>query len=364
VGLWRLRRGDCCDRRRAGLLASPLAASIQDLHMFELHFPPPHQADEHMVSVRSIIAEILDVQQLRGNRAANQAVLDKIGLNVRQERDEDYCREAIDYHLGILYAYVRDPERAAYHFERSGTYPSSGAFRPFPDHLRESIELRRQQDLARERGIPSLLVTAMARSGSASLVQTLATTLDVPIMRISSHRQIVPRWLNCFARGGAILHDHFGALPYNMQTLRENGVRLLFVRARDPRAAAASAVGLSNRKFGPPEDIDYENQVIQLCERNFIPWIADWIAAQSDFKIHWLLEPASATPKMAHEVLAALAPEYPVLEQYLNMDVAEVTANFITGDKDAWRERITPRGQECLWEAMPVAVRELLELRR
>ncbi len=178
--------------------------------MFELHFPPPHRADEHMVSVRRIIAEILDVQQLRGNRAANQAVVDKIGLDVMQERDEDYCREAIDYHLGILYAYIRDPEKAADHFARSGTYPSSGGFRPFPDHQRDSFELRRRQDLARERGIPSLFIVAMARSGSASLVQTLATTLGVPIMRISSHLHIVPRWLQCFARGGAILHDHFG----------------------------------------------------------------------------------------------------------------------------------------------------------
>jgi hypothetical protein len=332
--------------------------------MFELHFPPPHRADENMVSVRRIIAEILDVQQLRGNRAANQAVIDKIGLDVMQERDEDYCGEAIDYHLGILYAYVRDPEKAAYHFDRSGTYPSSGGFRPFPDHQRESFELRRRQDLARERAIPSLLIAAMARSGSASLVQTLATTLDVPIMRISSHRHIVPRWLECFCRGGVILHDHFGALPYNVKTLREKAVRRIFVRARDPRAAAASAVGLSNRKFGPPQDIDYESQVIRLAEQSFIPWVADWIAAQSDFEVHWLLEPSNATPKMARDVLAALAPEYPVLERYLSTDVAEVTANFITGDKDAWRKQISAGGQERLWDAMPVAVRELLELRR
>jgi hypothetical protein len=332
--------------------------------MFELHYPPPHRADENMVSVRRIIAEILDVQQLRGNRAANQAVIDKIGLDVMQERDEDYCGEAIDYHLGILYAYVRDPEKAAYHFDRSGTYPSSGGFRPFPDHQRESFELRRRQDLARERAIPSLLIAAMARSGSASLVQTLATTLDVPIMRISSHRHIVPRWLECFCRGGVILHDHFGALPYNVKTLREKAVRRIFVRARDPRAAAASAVGLSNRKFGPPQDIDYESQVIRLAEQSFIPWVADWIAAQSDFEVHWLLEPSNATPKMARDVLAALAPEYPVLERYLSTDVAEVTANFITGDKDAWRKQISAGGQERLWDAMPVAVRELLELRR
>jgi hypothetical protein len=59
-----------------------------------------------------------------------------------------------------------------------------------------------------------------------------------------------------------------------------------------------------------------------------------------------------------------VAPEYPTLEQYLSTDVAEVTANFITGDKDAWREQISPRGQDRLWDAMAVTVRDLPELRR
>jgi hypothetical protein len=332
--------------------------------MFELHFPPPHRADEHMVTVRRIIAEILEVQQRSGNRAANQAVVDKIGLDVMQERDEDYCREALDYHLGILYAYVRDPETAAYHFARSGTYPSAGGELPFPDHQRDSLELLRHQNLAKQRGMPSIFIVTMARSGSASLVQTLATTLDVPFMRISSHRQIVPRWLNSFSSGGAILHDHFGALPYNLKTLRENGVRQIFVRVRDPRAAAASAVGLSNQKFGGPDDIDYESQMIQTCEQFLIPWVAGWMAAQSDFEIHWLLEPSSAIPKMAREVLVTLAPQYPALEQYLSTGIAEVTANLVTGDEDAWRKQISSRDQDRLWDAVPLAIRELLGLRR
>ena len=64
-------------------------------------------------------------------------------------------------------------------------------------------------------------------------------------------------------------------LPVNTRTVTVNPLT----------APGLSAVGLSNRKFGPPEDIDYESQVIRLCEQNFMPWIADWIAAQSDFKI-------------------------------------------------------------------------------
>jgi hypothetical protein len=356
--MWRLRRGGW-----SNLCRCRCAASIQELAMFELHFPPPHRADEHMVTVRRIIAEILEVQQRGGNRAANQTVIDKIGLDVRQERDEDYCREALDYHLGILYAYVRDPETAAYHFARSGTYPSGGGELPFPDHQRDSLNLQQQQNLAKQRGMPSIFIVTMARSGSASLVQTLATALDVPVMRISSHRQIVPRWLNSFSSGGAILHDHFGALPYNLKTLRENGVRQIFVRVRDPRAAAASAVGLSNRKFGSPDDIDYQSQMTQICEQ-LIPWIAGWMAAQTDFEIHWLPDPPSATAKMARQVLVTLAPQYPALEQYLSADIVEVTANLVTGDDDAWRKQISPRDQDRIWNAMPVAMRELLALSR
>ena len=138
--------------------------------------------------------------------------------------------------------------------------------------------------------------------------------------------------------------------------MREDGVRQIFVRVRAQRAAADSAVGLSNRKFGSPDDIDYESQVIQTCEQFLVPWIAGWLAAQADFEIRWLLDPPSAIAKMAREVLVALAPQFPAFEQYLSMNIAEVTANLVTGDEDAWRKQISPRDQDRLWNAMPVAV--------
>jgi hypothetical protein len=356
----------------ADLQASLLRTSIQEPSMLELRYPPAHQIDEqHLVAVRQVIAEVLEAKEQRGNRAGNQAIIDKIGLDARLVHDEDFWGEALDYHLGLLYAHIGEPEKAAEHFERSQTHPGHGGNQVFDGHLRESVEYRRRQELARQRGMPSPVIAAMPRSASASLTQTLATILDAPLMRASCGRfpnfYLVPRWLNSFFRGGAVLHDHFGAVPYNLRTLRDVGVRRVFVRVRDPRPAAASAISLSNRKFGTSDNIDHERQVIRLCEQAFIPWVADWLAAAADpatgVKIHWLAQPSHAIPEMARDVLTALAPDYPALEPYLRADVAEVRANFVSGDAEAWREGISKAGQEQLWAATPESVKEFLALR-
>jgi hypothetical protein len=341
--------------------------------MFELRFPPPHLVDDrHLADVRQVIAEVLETQRQRGNRAGNQTIIDRIGLEARFVQGEGYWGEALDYHLGLLYAHVDDAEKAAYHFERSGTYPAHGGNQLFSDHQRTSLELSRLQNLAKQRGIPSPVIASMPRSASASLTQTLSAMLGAPLMRVSCGRfptfHIVPRWLNCFSPGGALLHDHFGAVPFNLRTLREGGVRRVFVRARDPRPAAASSVILFNRRFGTPEDIDFETQVIEQCEQAFIPWVMGWIAAAStpttDLKIHWLTQPSNAIAEMARDVLTVLAPEYPALEQYLNADVAEVTANFVTGDEEAWRKGLSQAGQARLWDAIPQNVKEILALQQ
>jgi hypothetical protein len=339
--------------------------------MLELRFPPPHLTDDrYRADVRQIIAEVLETQRQRGNRAGNQAIIDKIGLEARFVQGEGYWGEALDYHLGLLYAHIGEPEKAAYHFDRSGTLPSDGGDLVFSEHQRASLELRRLQDLAKQRGIPSFLIASMPRSASASLTQTLAAKLDAPLMRVSCGQipsyYLVPRWLNCFSPGGAVLHDHFGAVPFNLKTLRDGGYRKVFIRVRDPRPAAASMANLLNRRYGTPGHIDYESQVIWLCEQYFIPWIADWLTAAGDagtgLQIHWLAQPSRAIAAMARDVLTVLAPEYPALERYLGADVAEVRANYATADEEAWRKDISKSAQERLWQAVPPNVKDFLGL--
>jgi len=338
--------------------------------MLEFHYPPTHRLDDqHFAAVRKIIADVLESQRRLGYRAGNQVIIDKIGLDAQFVQDEGYWREALDYHLGLLYAHVGEPEKAAYHFERSETHPSTGGNQVFSDHQRESLELRRGQERARERGIPSLVIAAMPRSASASLTQTLATMLDAPRMRVSCGSfpkfYVIPRWLNSFSPGGAVLHDHFGATSFNLKALREGRVPEVFVRIRDPRPAAASAVNLSNQIYGVPDDIDHESQVIQFCEQSFIPWATDWLAAPdtaTGLKIHWLVQPSNAIPDMVRQVLTTLLPEHPVLAQYLGADVDEVRANFVTGNNDAWRKVVSKAGQERLWNAIPQNVKDFLGL--
>ena len=341
--------------------------------MFALRLAPPHAIDdEHLARVRGTIAKALETRELRGNRAGNQAIIDELGVAVRLERDEGYCAEALDYHLGLLYAHLGDPEKAADHFNRSRTHPGTGGNQLFSDHQYESLALRQHQEQAKERSIPSILIASMPRSASASLVQTIAGVLDIPAMRASCGRfpdfLLVPRWFGSASSGGAVLHDHFGPIPHNIKLLQDEGIHELFVRVRDPRAAACSAVNLDRRAYDDDHPTDLENLITDRYRTAFIPWIEGWINVaadpEADLQIEWLRyggsrEEIGAT---AQEVIARLATQQPELKPYAAGQIVPVAANFVIGNDEGWRRQISQRGQDQLWEATPNAVRELLAL--
>lgn len=341
--------------------------------MLEFRFPPPHLRDEeHFDAIRRVMAEVLDLQRTGGNRAANQAIVDRIGLDCSFVHDEAYHGDALNYHLGLLAAHVGEPQLTAEYIERSGTLPATGANRIFSDHQHESLDLYRRQQLARQRGMPSIVIASMRRAASASLTQTLAALLDAPIMRVSLGRSflLVPRWLNAFTPGGAVLHDHFGAIPFNLATLHACGVRQVFVRARDPRPAAFSAARMVERRFGSFDPARLEDHVVDLYGEFFIPWLSGWLAAASDpagqLRVHWLLqEPVQpGVTETVRQLLESHVADYPALAPYVAAPIAEVSANFVTGNDEAWRAQIGSRGQDRLWEATPEPVRALFQLRR
>ena len=342
--------------------------------MFALCLAQPQGADNtHAEHVRQTIARALDVRDQFGNRAGNQAIIDAIGLIVRYQRDEAYCEEALDYHLGLLYAYLGDADAAANHFERSGTHPGTGGNQLFPDHQSESLALRRHQERAKERSIPSVLIASMPRSASASLSRTIAATLDVPIMRASCGRFpnfiLVPRWFDSASSGGAVLHDHFGASPCNLKVLRGGGVDKLFVRIRDPRAAVCSSVNLDRQVYGDEAVPGWEALIIDRYQADFVTWLQGWIAVandpEADLHIEWLRYGArdEEIADTAQRVLTGLAARHPALEPYAAADVAWVKANLVVGNDEHWRGQISPEGQARLWEATPEPIRDLLELR-
>ena len=309
------------------------------------------------------------VRNIKGNRVANEVLLDAIGLTLRPELDNDYYREALDYHLGLLYAHLGQPERAAEHFELSGTLPHAGGNPIFSEQQTEAAAIRQHQMVAIGRGIPLIMIASMPRSASASLTQTIAATLDIPILRVSSgnfpHYFIVPRWLNHAASGGAVTHDHSAASAYNLAALIKGGIQHVFVLVRDPRAAAASAAVLYKPSLSRLGRESLARRMVRDVLYSYLPWLNEWVAASVDqsspLKIHWIhSDKARADMDAAvRDIVSILAPQHPALEKHLGQKAVEVTANFNAGDDDAWRKVVDASDQAQMWDAMTEETRAL-----
>lgn len=342
--------------------------------MLGFRLPSSYEDDDTALSrVHDAIAAATNARNHAGNRAANQVVIDALGVLVRPERDEAYCQEALDYHLGLLYAFIGSSERAAQHIERSGTHPGGGGNLLFPDHQQQSLEFRRRQEEAKHRGVPSIIIASMPRSGSASLTQTLSSVLDAPIMRASAgpfpHYILIPRWLWSAASGGAILHDHFEASPFNLGLLRDmRNFEAVFIRVRDPRAAVCSSVALEELTIGNPGGAAFEERVLRSYTSSFIPWLEGWLAAAdaaNPFEIVWLRQPTddAGIASAARTILERFGDLCREAQQQLDLSGhSRVRANIVTGRKDAWRESLSQTTQRRLWATTPDSVRNLLAL--
>ena len=81
----------------------------------------------------------------RGNRRALELLLNVIGTTPNPNRDEDYFGEALDYHLGHLYAHLYEFDKAATHLNRSNTHPHSGGDLLFSEQSAEALALHAKQ---------------------------------------------------------------------------------------------------------------------------------------------------------------------------------------------------------------------------
>src|SRR5580704_12954693 len=70
-----------------------------------------------------IAKEALILARGRGGRAANDFVLDQIGIHSLPDNGDGYFVDAMHYHLGILHAYAGNPTEMAPHLAQSHTMP-------------------------------------------------------------------------------------------------------------------------------------------------------------------------------------------------------------------------------------------------
>lgn len=317
------------------------------------------------------LAEIAEqLRSVKGNRVAAELLLNGIGFSLNPALVDSYYREALDFQLGQLYAYLEEPERAADYFQRSGSWPFTGGNRLYSDALAEGQDIRRRQQAAAARGMPPILIASMPRSASASITQSIAATLDIPVLRLSvgdfPNYFLVPSWLQMFLPGGAVTHDHFGASPYNLKVLKDAGWREVFVVARDPRAAAASVTHMQAAHYGRSLADIREQAIVEQALNSYIPWLNEWAAVEDKhgIRVHWLksrdaIDDMSAAIRQVWDVLRQ---NYPALAASSEPAAREVRANFVTGKDDLWRTLISPPAQRRLWDAISRKARRILDL--
>jgi hypothetical protein len=214
----------------------------------------------------------------------------------------------------------------------------------------------------------------MPRSASATLTQTLANLLDVPVPHVClgefpEHYYLVPSWLDTFLEGGALTQDHFTLNPFNRGVLANRGRRDIFVTVRDPRAAARSHVYMRAAQ-GYRAAATIEQRIERECVRDFVPWLQSWIDCTGDpalpFRIHIVkfTDIAADLAGTVRRIARILQDGHPAMVPYAQRrDVEEIRVHFQEGDDEAWRSEVGAAARTRLWDACTPDFRELLNLR-
>ncbi len=343
---------------------------MTDQPMFHLNLMPDLVA-ARFGELSSLVDVANAIREAKGNRFATDFLIKSIGLRINEDRNEEYYGEAFDYHMGLLLAHLGQEEEAVQRLTRSGVLPTGIDDAMFAFAVPESLRLHARQLEAAASGVPPILIASMPHAGSASLTQSLAASLDAPILHLSvghfPRYILVPGWLNLFSRGGAVVHDHFAASPFNLRVLNEANWSDLVVLIRDPRACAASWVRkqIARASQTYPGEI-IERRIVDTALNSFIPWLHGWIDAQQApaLRLHWIKfkETTIDMGAAVRGLLERYRPDHPALEAVIAESVQEVRAHFFRGDDDAWRENVGNAARRRLWDAMSPQAIELLEL--
>lgn len=330
-------------------------------------------AQFHSVDARrAFAAEAKNIQRHEGSLRAVCYLLDKLSVEITLDRNEAYCAEALNFHLGLLEGYSGRPETMADHIRLSGTMPGPEDEHLFSDHVAISMVAREHQLDAITRGMPAILIACMPRSASATLTYSLANLLDVPVLHISIGQfpdyYIAPSWLDVFLQGGAVTQDHFMLTDFNLGVLTARGPRDVFVTVRDPRAAARSQVHWLAR-WGNVGPVSLEHRIEQQCIAYFIPWLQKWIEqsrdASSPLRVHLIKfeDIVRNLPATVRQIARALEAEFSTMAAYAEyVDVKEVRIHFEQGNDEAWRAEVSDATRRKLWDACTPEIRELLSL--
>ena len=160
---------------------------------------------------------LLDIRDTQLNRDACKLFVDKIGFTPLPTLDENYYGEVLNYNLGLLAAFSGHPAEAAKYMNASNALPGYGDNLSCSDHAPNAAILFDQKQKCKLMGLPSILISSLPKSASASISNAFNQVLQMPVFRLSigstkSKFALVPNWLTIFMNGGeyhtTILRHH------------------------------------------------------------------------------------------------------------------------------------------------------------
>jgi len=207
---------------------------------------------------------------------------------------------------------------------------------------------RAAQEAAIERGIPSILLATLPKSGSLYLWSTIAKSLEAPMFRVALPRgptedELVPGLVDVFAKGGLCAQQHLSPSPENIEILKARGIKRMLLHIRDPRQATVSW-WLYNLRIGASRPRERSRAEIEehLWSAYFAPaakWVTDWIEiVDRDPDISIMLSTQEQLSADAPGLVGSILDFFGVPSARYSLDIAAKTdaTHFRKGSKDEW----------------------------
>lgn len=249
-------------------------------------------------------------------------------------------------------------------------------FNGFDNYLHFCNDFVAQQKSAIERGIPSLHIISFRKSASSFIALVLAQGLDIPACITSFlHTMIVPSWLRCFLRGGAVTHEHTFPFRANIALLRSHSVPTI-IHVRNPKQVIVSHAHFYKKyleetvkeNFTPAQEwflsASLKDRIDFLID-DLIPyygrWIIGWYKAWEQKVLHikftsyeqFVRDESLFFEKIADMFSLSVEARVRIHETRKRLDGKKGMYNIRSMKVDEWREVLTRKQQQRVDEFIP-----------
>jgi hypothetical protein len=328
-------------------------------------------------SIRAMFNDVESKLEIDSSLLTINKLFKQSPLIIRPGRSRSGVDRELSYTFASIFSSVEDANAGEYINGLGLPVPGDYENQTYNNYLLTASKVEMQRIKARGRGVPSIMLTCLPKSASEFLCSTLSDILGAPIVRgtvgAPSHGVLVKDWMLEITQGGCVPHDHFSAREENLSVLRNCGINDIFVLVRDPRAAAFSLINMK-KDWGLLEsweamypDLKSGFERFEEEVRSLSKWIELWINTKErgvNVKFITFSELTSQPETVLANILnlSSAAQFIPNISKVLTKRAQP--SNFRRGDDAAWRDGLSQIDVDKIWAALPLSVRNLLNLKK